>query len=98
MSQPSQPQGQTLTICLPTPLSPSDITGYNHHGHCVKVAAVLKGHHRDCCLCHSCGKFKPGDAGNCAIAAAVYANCVKFGIVTPMWECPKFGHKDAKPA
>lgn len=63
----------------------------------MKVVSVLKGLHRNCCLCFSCGKFKPGDPDNCPIAEAVFANCVKFGIVTPMWECPKFRHKDAKP-
>lgn len=26
--------------------------------------------------------------GNCEIANAVFENCAKFGIVTPVWECP----------
>lgn len=50
-----------------------------------------KSRHRDACLCYDCGKFKPKDRElNCAIANAVFKNCVDFGIVTPVWECPDF--------
>ncbi len=70
------------------------IEKYVHHGAEVSVRADLKGKHREHCLCYSCGKFKPGEADNCEIANAVYANCVQFNIVTPMWECPKYVAKD----
>lgn len=68
-----------------------DLTKYEHHGELVLVNEPLKGRHRDLCLCHKkCVHFKPGQEDNCKIAAAVYKNCVDFGITTPMWECPKF--------
>lgn len=61
---------------------------YAHHNIPVWVRADLKGKHRDYCLCYECKKFKPNTSENCPIAQAVYENCVKFGITTPMWECP----------
>lgn len=64
---------------------------YNHHGNEVWVRADLQGLHRDYCLCYGCEFFNPDDRSkNCAIANAVYQNCVEYGIVTPMWECPNF--------
>jgi hypothetical protein len=64
---------------------------YEHHGKIVNVRSDLKGKHREHCLCYGCEKFKPdGGADQCPIAAAVYANCVQFGIVSPVWECPDF--------
>lgn len=68
------------------------IERYEHHGKEVTVRSDLKGKHRDHCLCYGCDKFKTddSDASQCPIAAAVFANCVKFGIVSPVWECPDF--------
>lgn len=63
---------------------------YQHHGWDVWVKVDLQGKHRDHCLCFSCDKFKPDTSDNCKIAQAIYNNCVKFGITTPMWECPEF--------
>jgi hypothetical protein len=64
---------------------------YEHHGHVVSVQSNLKGKHRDHCLCfQGCLHFSPGAENNCEIAAAVYQNCVRFNIVTPVWECPRF--------
>lgn len=64
---------------------------YEHHGTVVSVNPELKGKHRDHCLCfQGCARFKPGTSENCEIAQAVYKNCVDFGIVTPVWECPQF--------
>ncbi|KKK69845.1 hypothetical protein LCGC14_2929940, partial [marine sediment metagenome] len=65
-------------------------TTYNHHGSEVKVRADLKGLHREHCLCFECHIFAPGSSDDCPIAAAIYSNCVKFNVVTPVWECPKF--------
>jgi hypothetical protein len=59
----------------------------------VFVDEDLKGKHREHCLCHKCEKFKPGSADNCKIASAVFGNCVKFSIVTPVWECPEYRQK-----
>lgn len=74
-----------------TPLSPSDKTEvYSHHGTDVHVRSDLRGRHRSFCLCFMCSKLRPGQADNCPIAQAVFENCVKYDIVTPMWECPKF--------
>jgi hypothetical protein len=67
------------------------VTQYEHHGALVSVQSLLKGRHREHCLCYQgCVRFKPGQPGNCEIAQALYENCVRFNIVTPVWECPKF--------
>ncbi len=64
---------------------------YEHHGASVAVQPHLRGKHREHCLCfQGCRKFRPGSRGNCEIAQAVFTNCVKFDIVTPVWECPRF--------
>ena len=64
---------------------------YEHHGRQVFVREDLKGKHRDHCLCFSCGKFTPDNRRtNCPIANALYSNCVQFGVVTPVYECPEF--------
>ena len=65
-------------------------TKYLHHDVEVRVRADLKGLHRDHCLCHECEKFAPGAIENCHIAAAVFGNCVKYNLCTPVWECPCF--------
>lgn len=64
----------------------------------VVVQSALKGKHRARCLCFlGCVHFNPADpARNCEIAQAVYGNCVKFDIVTPVWECPKFATNDQR--
>lgn len=67
----------------------SKFVKYNHHGHNVYVREDLKGKHRSNCLCYLCDRFNPGTEKNCKIASAVYENCVKYGIVTPVWECPE---------
>ena len=69
------------------------IVEYEHHGRIVKVRKDLKGLHRENCLCFSCDKLKINCLDNCEIAQATYENCAKFGIVTPMWEFPKFVEK-----
>lgn len=67
------------------------IEHYLHHGKEVAVLAHLRGTHRESCLCfRDCRFFKPGQVDNCEIAQAVYDNCVKFGVTTPVFECPKF--------
>lgn len=63
---------------------------YTHHGSEVEVVSELRGRHREVCLCYSCKHFLPGTTANCEIARAVYDNCVKFNLVTPMVECPRF--------
>lgn len=63
---------------------------YEHHGRQVKVRADLKDRHREHCLCYVCVKFKPKLSTNCPIAQATYEHCVRFGITTPVWECPEF--------
>ena len=64
---------------------------YVHHGKWVAVRSDLKGTHRDHCLCmRDCIKFKPGKPDHCPIAAAVFANCVKYKLCTPVFECPEY--------
>lgn len=66
------------------------IERYEHHGRIVSVDDMLKGKHREHCLCFICDRFNPNSEDNCPIAAATFANCVKFGTVTPVYECPEF--------
>ena len=66
---------------------------YVHHKVKVSVQSHLKGKHRDHCLCFKCSKFKPNTANNCNIARNVFENCIKFSIVTPVYECPEFFEK-----
>jgi hypothetical protein len=66
------------------------VSRYVHHGVEVSVVDAVKGQHRDHCLCFSCAHFKPGRVVNCPIAQAVFDNCVKFDLVTPVYECPQY--------
>ncbi len=66
------------------------IETYKHHGWTVFVDSELKGKHRDHCLCFKCDKFKPNTSENCPIAQATFENCVRYGITTPMYECPEY--------
>lgn len=67
-----------------------EVITYMHHDVEVFVRTDLKGRHREHCLCYTCGNFKEGEENPCEIARAVFANCVKYGLATPVWECPKY--------
>jgi len=68
---------------------------YEHHGNMVTVRSDLKGRHAEFCLCQTpCKFFKPGAEDNCPVAQATYKNCVNHGLVTPVFECPKFEEAD----
>ena len=70
---------------------------FEHHGDLVWADTELKGKHREHCLCYSCEHFHPDEQKvNCPIAHAVFQNCVKFNITTPMYECPEFDPKVTK--
>jgi len=70
---------------------------YEHHGEEVTVRSDFKGKHRKHCLCFDCDVFKGDDpVMKCSIAEAVFKNCVKFNIVTPVWECRYFQQKETK--
>jgi hypothetical protein len=67
---------------------------YVHHGTEVSVLSDVKGKHRSHCLCfQGCKRFEPGSKFNCPIAQAVYANCVRFNLTTPVYECPDYEPK-----
>lgn len=71
---------------------------YLHHGTEVSVLSHVKGKHRENCLCYAdCVHFRPGQPGHCPIAAENYALCRKHGLVTPVFECPKFEQKEKAP-
>jgi len=61
---------------------------YEHHGCMVTVMSAVKGKHREHCLCHICSRFMPGTPENCPIAQANYELCLKYNVVTPVYECP----------
>jgi hypothetical protein len=82
--------GISLNAVLRDDKLPKMFTRYEHHGATVWVRDDLRGEHRDHCLCFDCKRFHPGSAGNCKVAQATYENCIKHGIVTPVWECPTF--------
>jgi hypothetical protein len=68
---------------------------YKHHGKKVFVREELKGHHKEFCLCYRCKTFEEFDPSkNCPTANMVYAMCVKYNLVLPVWECPKFKEKE----
>ena len=67
---------------------------YIHHGVEVSVNPLLKGRHREHCLCYqNCVHFKPGQSDSCEIAEENLALCKKYNLVTPVFECPKFQEK-----
>lgn len=68
------------------------IEKYEHHGQIVSVQKRLKGKHRKYCLCfQNCKYFFPEEREkNCEIANANFQNCIKFNVVLPVWECPKY--------
>ena len=51
-----------------------------------------QGKHRDNCLCwQDCKHFFPDDREkNCDIANGLFEMDVSCGLVTPVWECPKY--------
>jgi len=64
---------------------------YEHWGVIVFVRKKLKGKHEEHCLCWECGNFYPDiPEKNCPIAKMLYVICVKYNVVTPVWECPVF--------
>ena len=64
---------------------------YMHHGAWVSVRKDLKGKHREMCLCFSCCRFNLVDRRKCCHAARdLYKLCVKYNLVTPVFECPEF--------
>lgn len=66
----------------------------NNKSSLVWVITWLKGKHRDHCLCYHCNKFKPCKTDNCKIAEEIFKNCIKFDLVTPVYECPEFKKGD----
>ena len=73
------------------------IIKYEHWGKEVSVFEHLKGKHKEHCLCWICEKFNPNDRDkNCKIASENYALCVKYNVVTPVWECPEFEEKESE--
>ena len=67
---------------------------YDHHGKDVYVQSNLKGLHKQHCLCYSCEKFYPNTQQNCIIAQSVFEINVKYGITSPVWECPEFEKRE----
>jgi len=68
-----------------------DIEWYDHHGWYNAVRSDLKGSHVANCLCYSCVGFNPGTPeDNCPVANMIYATCLVTGVVTPVYECPRF--------
>lgn len=68
-----------------------DIIKYIHHGTEVSVQSHLQGTHKEHCLCYcDCKHFKPNTEMNCEIAQANFELCLKYDIVTPVFECPKY--------
>jgi hypothetical protein len=64
---------------------------YEHHGKKVWVRDDLKGTHWEICLCYKCSNFYPDSREkNCSIANELFQECLKFNVVIPVLECPKF--------
>lgn len=71
-----------------------DIEQYEHHKTEVSVRTSLKGLHRRMCLCYICKKSphlrSAATRRECRIREELYRLCVKFGLTTPVFECPEF--------
>ena len=68
-----------------------NIIKYIHYGKEVSVIEHLKGTHKKHCLCYqNCKFFKPNTEDKCEIAAANFELCKTHGVVTPVFECPKY--------
>lgn len=68
---------------------------HHHEEKPVWVRKILKGRHREHCLCHSCKKFHPEDREeNCDLANKVFKLCVEEELVLPVWECSKFDEQE----
>jgi hypothetical protein len=66
------------------------IIEYKHHGERVSCFENMKGKHKDFCLCWRCQFLHPGKDNNCSRAQELFEFDVKNGMVTPVFECPKF--------
>jgi hypothetical protein len=67
------------------------IEKYIHHGTEVSVISEVKGKHREHCLCfQDCKYFKPNTIENCEIAQTNFNLCLKYDLVTPVYECAKY--------
>lgn len=75
---------------IPNQLSCAPFIQYIHHGKLVWVNSILRGLHRDHCLCHHCSHFHPMESSNCRKAQELYEYCVLHDMTTPVYECPDF--------
>ena len=66
---------------------------YHHHGISVMVRKSLKGKHWNYCMCFDCLSFIPDKKINCPASKELYKFCKKWGMVTPVFECPNFLRK-----
>ena len=69
------------------------VVKYIHHDVEVSTFEETKGHHREYCLCHNhCKFFKPDLPAieNCQLAQENFEYDVKYGMTTPVIECPKY--------
>ena len=73
------------------------IIKYEHHGTMVSVQDHNKGLHQQHCLCfQGCKFFKPNTPDNCHLAQELFEYDVKYGMTTPVWECPKYDIEQTK--
>ena len=64
---------------------------YEHHGNTVWCNSLLKGKHRENCLCFSCTKLNLKEREkNCHRANLLYAIDCVLKMTTPVFECPDF--------
>jgi len=67
---------------------------YVHHNKKMWVRKLLKGKHKDNCLCYDCALFKPDSEDNCKIAQEIYKMNFLLGAVTPVHECINFNERE----
>ena len=88
-----RPSMNTLDVSDLKQTSVVRIITYDHSGTVVKVMEHLRGKHREHSLCwQMCKHFQPGDRSeaNCPVARSLAEIEKQFGVVTPVWECPKY--------
>lgn len=61
-----------------------------HYGKKVWVSPRAEAVRRRESLCYNCANFKPGEAGECRIAARLYRICKETDVALVVARCPEF--------
>jgi hypothetical protein len=70
--------------------APPKVVRYTHHG--IEVAAMnaMQGRAKEHSLCHQGCKHFTSTDNPCSIQKEIHETCIRHGVVTPVFECPKY--------